>query len=42
MAGGAAQVQIDPAWNVTLTGQVEAVAQGTFAPDMLAHFEAAA
>ena len=35
MAGGVAQVAIDDAWNVTLTGTVTAVYQGAFAADFL-------
>jgi diaminopimelate epimerase len=38
MAGGVAHVAIDSAWRVTLTGQVEAVGFGTFAPDLTAKF----
>lgn len=36
MAGGVALVEIDPDWQVNLTGPVEAVASGTFAPDLIA------
>ncbi|NJN97325.1 MAG: diaminopimelate epimerase [Anaerolineales bacterium] len=36
MAGGMALVEIDPDWQVNLTGPVEAVASGTFAPDLIA------
>jgi diaminopimelate epimerase len=35
MAGGVAQVAIDEAWHVTLTGAVTAVYQGAFAADFL-------
>ena len=38
MAGGVAQVSIDSSWSVTLTGSVEAVCKGTFAPEMVARF----
>jgi diaminopimelate epimerase len=38
MAGGVAQVSIDSTWAVTLTGSVEAVCEGTFAPEMIARF----
>ncbi|MDX1522290.1 MAG: diaminopimelate epimerase, partial [Anaerolineae bacterium] len=35
MAGGAATVEVDPAWHVTLTGPVEAVCRGEFAPELV-------
>jgi len=38
MAGGVAQVEIDPQWRVRLTGEVEAVASGVFAPNLVAKF----
>lgn len=38
MAGGVALVEIDSDWQVRLTGPVEAVASGTFAPDFTAKF----
>jgi diaminopimelate epimerase len=38
MAGGVAQVSIDSTWSVTLTGSVEAVCKGTFAPELVARF----
>ncbi|MCK6627877.1 MAG: diaminopimelate epimerase [Anaerolineae bacterium] len=38
MAGGAAQVEIDQQWRVRLTGEVEAVASGVFAPNLVAKF----
>lgn len=38
MAGGAAQVEIDQQWWVRLTGEVEAVASGVFAPNLVAKF----
>jgi diaminopimelate epimerase len=39
MAGGVAQVAVDETWQVTLTGPVETVCSGTFAPDLVAKFE---
>lgn len=36
MPGGPVRVDIDDDWQVTLTGRVEAVCQGTFAPDLVA------
>jgi diaminopimelate epimerase len=38
MAGGTAYVEIDNEWRVILTGQVEAVASGSFAPNLVAKF----
>jgi diaminopimelate epimerase len=38
MAGGIAYVEIDSEWQVTLTGEVEAVASGSFAPNLVAKF----
>ncbi|MBI1882015.1 MAG: diaminopimelate epimerase [Chloroflexi bacterium] len=38
MRGGVAQVAIDAAWQVTLTGEVEAVGSGSFAQDLIAKF----
>lgn len=38
MAGGTAQVEIDDQWQVRLTGEVEAVASGTLALDLIAKF----
>lgn len=38
MAGGTAQVAIDSRWHATLTGTVEAVAQGELSPDLARHF----
>ncbi|GAB4430488.1 MAG: diaminopimelate epimerase [Anaerolineae bacterium] len=38
MAGGAAQVEIDQQWRVRLTGEVEAIASGIFAPNLVAKF----
>jgi diaminopimelate epimerase len=38
MAGGSAHVAIDNNWQVTLTGTVAAVYQGSFAPDWLQQF----
>ncbi|MCB8982473.1 MAG: diaminopimelate epimerase, partial [Ardenticatenaceae bacterium] len=39
MAGGDAVVAVDADWQVTLTGTVTAVAQGTIAPDLLHELE---
>jgi diaminopimelate epimerase len=38
MRGGVAQVAVDAGWQVTLTGEVEAVGYGSFAPDLVAKF----
>lgn len=38
MPGGAVQVTVDDAWQVTLTGTVEAVGCGYFAEDLVARF----
>jgi hypothetical protein len=38
MAGGTAHVEIDKQGQVKLTGQVEAVASGIFAPNLVAKF----
>lgn len=39
MPGGAAHVAIDDNWQVTLTGSVEAVGHGEFAPDLTEKFQ---